>query len=252
MYKFDFSAMTPLALSNVWYWLLLGAVISYFLGNFNFAILIAKLKHHDIRKEGSGNPGSMNISRQLGLKYGILNFVCDGLKGGIPVVVGFLVFRNYYFAGTSFVAISDFARYLFAVSAVMGHIFPVTMKFKGGKGIASTIGLFWCSISCELWWYAFIGLAIWFVLFFYMYFTEWGSMGSLLGVSIYTIWQSVIFALRYENIIINPYVIIMFLFLLALNLLTWLKHFENLKKLMAGEEHHTSIKKMLHKKKKKS
>ena len=241
--------MTPLALSGVWYWLLLGAVVSYFLGNFNFAILIARLKHHDIRKEGSGNPGSMNISRQLGLKYGILNFVCDGLKGGIPVVVGFLVFRNYCFAGTS-VAVSDFARYLFAVSAVVGHIFPVTMKFKGGKGIASTIGLFWCSISCEVWWYAFIGLAIWFVLFFYMYFTEWGSMGSLLGVSIYTIWQAVIFALRYDKVITNAYVNIMFIFLLALNLLTWLKHYENLRKLMAGEEHHTSIKKMLHKKKK--
>ena len=244
--------MTPLALSSVWYWLLLGAVISYFCGNFNFAILIAKLKHHDIRKEGSGNPGSMNISRQLGLKYGIINFVCDGLKGGIPVVAGFLIFKNYYFAGTDFVSVSDFARYLFAVCAVLGHVFPVTMKFKGGKGIASTIGLFWCSISCEVWWYAFIGLAIWFLLFFYMYLTEWGSMGSLFGVAIYTIWQAIIFALRYSGIITNPYVIILFMFLFALNLLTWLKHYENLKRLVAGEEHHTSIKKMLHKKKKKS
>ncbi len=252
MYQFDFSNMKPFDLANGWYWLVLGAVISYFCGCFNFAILIARLKHHDIRKEGSGNPGSMNISRQLGLKFGILNFVCDGLKGGIPVVVGFLVFKNYYFAGTQYVAVADFVRYLFAVCAVIGHVSPVTMKFKGGKGIATTIGLFWCSISCEVWWFAFIGLAIFFLLFFYMYFTEWGSMGSLFGVAIYTVWQGIIFALRYAAVITNVYVIIMFMFLFALNLITWLKHQANLKRLMAGEEHRTSIKKMLAKKKKKS
>ncbi len=237
--------------SQGWYWLLLGAVISYFMGCFNFAVLISRLKHEDIRKVGSGNPGSMNMSRRYGLKIGILNFVCDGLKGGIPVVVGYLVFRGYVFAGTN-VAVSDFVRYLFAVCAVIGHVFPVTMKFKGGKGIATTIGLFWCSVSCEVWWFAFIGLGIFFVLFFYIMGTEWGSMGSLLGVSIYSIWQAIIFVLRYSGELTNPYVIVIFMFILVLNLITWIAHIKNLRRLMAGEEHHTSIKKMLHKKKKES
>lgn len=249
MYTYDYAAMKSFDISQGWYWFLLGAVVSYLFGCFNFAILIAKLKHHDIRKEGSGNPGSMNVSRQLGLQYGILNFVCDGLKGGIPVVAGFLIFRDYYFAGTD-VVVGDFVRYLFAVCAVLGHVFPVTMKFKGGKGIATTIGLFWCSMTCEAWWAVFIGLGIFFLLFFYMYFTEWGSMGSLFGVSIYTVWQAVIFTIRYYQSILNAYVILTFMFLLALNLITWFAHFQNLKRLMAGEEHRTSVKKMLHKKKK--
>jgi len=66
------------------------------------------------------------------------------------------------------------------------------------------------------------------------------------------VWQAIIFALRYASVLTNAYVIIIFMFLLALNLLTWLKHQANLKRLMAGEEHHTSVKKMLAKKKKKS
>ncbi len=243
--------MTPFDLAHGWYWFVLGAVVSYFMGCFNFAVLISKFKHDDIRHVGSGNPGAMNISRRFGLKFGLINFFCDGLKGGIPALVAFLVFKNYYFAGTQYVAVSDFARYLFAVFALIGHVFPVTMKFKGGKGISTTIGLLWFSISCEVWWFAFIGLALFIMLFVYVGLTEWGSMGSLLGVSSFTIWQAVIFTVRYGQLMSNVYVIIIFMILLLLNVLTWGAHHKNLYQLMGGEEHHTSIKKMLKKKKSK-
>lgn len=240
--------MQEFYLSQSWYWLVVGAIVSYFMGCFNFAILISKFKHDDIRTVGSGNPGAMNISRRYGLKVGLLNFLCDGLKGAIPVLVAYLVFRNYRFAGTEII-VSDFMRYFYAIFALIGHVFPVTMKFRGGKGISTTIGLLWCAIACETWWFAFIGLALFILLFVYVGFTEWGSMGSLLGVAAFTIWQAVIFTLRYTEQLTNVFIVLTFMFLLLLNIITWGAHHRNLYQLMAGEEHHTSLKKMLKKKK---
>jgi glycerol-3-phosphate acyltransferase PlsY len=243
--------MKELYLASSWYYFVIGAVCCYFIGCFNFAVLISKIKKQDIRGVGSGNPGTMNMSRTFGLKIGVINFLCDALKGVIPVLCGYLLFKDYVFAGTT-IAVSDFARYFFGVFAVIGHIFPVTMKFKGGKGIATTMGLFWCGLSCEVWWFFFLGVALLALIFVYITLTEWGAMGSLLGVSLFTIWQGVIFVLRYADNLFNAYVISCFGFLLVLNLLTWIAHRKNLLRLMAGEEHHTSVKKMIKKKKNKA
>lgn len=240
--------MKEFYISQGWYWLLIGAVVSYFIGCFNFAVLISKIKHDDIRHVGSGNPGAMNISRRYGLKVGLVNFFCDGLKGAIPVLVAYFAFRNYYFAGTR-VIVSDFMRYFYAVFALIGHIFPVTMKFRGGKGVSTAIGLLWCSVACETWWFAFTGLALFILLFVYAGITEWGSMGSLMGIAAFTIWQAVILTLRYADMLANVYVALTFMILLLLNVMTWGAHHKNLYHLMAGEEHHTSLKKMLKNKK---
>lgn len=240
--------MKEFAIASGWYWLILGAVVSYFMGCFHFAKLIAHIKKDDITKEGSGNPGAMNVSRRFGLKIGLVNFFCDALKGVIPVMVGYFVFRGFVFEGTQ-VNVADFVRYLWAMFAVIGHVFPVTSKFKGGKGVSTTIGLLWASLSCEAWWNVFICLAIFVLLFVYAGITEWGSMGSLMGIAIFTIWQAIIFWLRYEAMLSDVYVVFIFMFLLALNILTWGAHHRNLYHLMVGEEHKTSLKKMLSKKK---
>ena len=145
--------------SELWYWFLIAAVCCYFVGCFNFAVIISKLKKSDIREIGSGNPGTMNMTRTFGVKIGVINFFCDALKGGLPVLAAYFIFRNTYFEGTN-IEISDFARYFFGLFVVIGHVFPVTMKFKGGKGIASTLGMFWVSMSCEQWWFVFVGFAL--------------------------------------------------------------------------------------------
>lgn len=237
-----------ISFAQTWYWFVLGCVISYFIGCFNFAVLISKLKHKDIRQQGSGNPGTMNMSRTFGWKIGLINFLCDALKGIIPVMCGHLIFAGVYFENTAF-AVSDFSRYLFGLCAVIGHVFPVTMRFKGGKGIATTLGVFTCGITCEVGWYFPIAFALLVGVVIYIYVFEWGSMGSLIGVSGFTIWQGIIFFLRYQNMLRNGYVIAAFIILFAYNVITWLAHRVNLYKLMGGEEHRTSIKKMIHKKK---
>ena len=235
-----------LAFSQLWYWFLLMAVVCYLIGCFNFAVLIARFKHKDVHKIGSGNPGTMNISREFGLKVGLLNFLLDACKGGVPALISYFIFRNYVFAGTN-VVISDFTRYFCGVCVIIGHIWPVTMKFKGGKGIASTLGLFWFCISCEEWWYFFVMFALLlFGVVGYIAFTEWGSMGSLLGVTGFSVWQGLMFFFRYEAEITGGWVIACFMMLFALNVLTWFAHRKNLVRLFAGEEHRTSVRKLSH------
>lgn len=232
--------MKEFYIAEGWYWFLIAAVVCYFIGCFNFAVLISHFKKSDIREVGSGNPGTMNMTRTFGLKIGAINFFCDVVKGGLPVLAGYLIFKNYVFAGTD-VAVSDFARFFFGIFVIIGHIFPVTLKFKGGKGIASTLGMFVFALSCEQWWFFPILLAFHFGILGYIAFTEWGSMGSLLGVSLLTVWQAVIFVLRYSENLLNGWVIAILILLVLINVLTWSAHYKNIYKLVAGEEHHTSV-----------
>jgi len=229
--------------SQNWYWLVIMAVVCYFIGCFNFASLISRKKNRDIKTIGSGNPGTMNMTREFGFKIGFLTFFCDALKGGIPALVAYFLFKDYVFENTVVLA-SDFMRYFCGVFVVIGHIFPVTMKFKGGKGIASTLGLFWISLACENPWWLLIGFAFLWTIVLYIYLTEWGSMGSLFGVTGFSITQMVLFFLKYAKTPFNAYTVWIYLMIFAINILTWTAHHKNIKRLFAGEEHRTSFKKI--------
>lgn len=234
-------------LSQNWWQLIIIAIVCYFVGCFNFAKLISRSKNKDITTIGSGNPGTMNMSREFGLKIGLLTFFCDVLKGGVPALIGYFIYRNYVFEGTAFL-VSDFIRYFCGLFVVIGHIFPATMGFKGGKGIASTLGLFWFALSCEsAWWILFTFLMLVGVVLIILL-TEMGSLGSLIGVTGLSIVQMVMFVLRYGNMPLNAYLVCAYAFILLINILTWAAHHENLMRLFAGEEHHTSIKKLSKKK----
>ena len=124
---------------DYWWQLLVGALLVYFVCNTNFAILISKnIKHKDIRTVGSGNPGTTNMIRAFGFKWGACTFVLDATKGALSVALGLILFGNI---ADSYV-VTRFAGYFFAMSAILGHVFPVCLKFKGGKGFATTIGAF--------------------------------------------------------------------------------------------------------------
>lgn len=109
-------------------WVLL-AVASYFLGALPTAYLVAKkLTGQDIRTQGSGNVGSTNAVRVLGRKVGILVFVADLLKGFAPALTGYLL------AG-------PLLGIICGGMALVGHVFPVWLQFKGGKGVATGVGV---------------------------------------------------------------------------------------------------------------
>ena len=212
--------MKVVSFSDIWYWFVVMAVVSYFVGCFNFALLISKIKHKDVRRMGSGNPGTMNMSRQFGLAIGGLTLFC----------------------------VSDLARYVCGVSVIIGHIYPVTMKFKGGKGIASTLGMYAFALCCETEypWMAAVVFGILLLTLFYIWASEWGSMGSLLGVSLLAATQAIVFYIRYAEDLFNGAVIALFVLLLLDCFLTWFAHRKNILSLLAGEEHHTSVKKLSH------
>ena len=240
--------MTEFSLKQNWWQFLIIAIVCYLVGSFNAARIIARSKHKDITKMGSGNPGTMNMSREFGLKVGAFTFLCDAIKGGVPALIGHLIYRDFVFSGTAF-AVSDFIRYFCGVFVIVGHIFPIWQKFKGGKGIASTLGLFWFSLSCENLWWILVGFGVAAIIIGFIYFTEWGSLASLLGVTGCSIAQLIVFLLTYGYMHFNAYMVGAFICLFVLNLLTWGAHRKNIVRLLAGEEHRTSIKEKLKKKK---
>jgi glycerol-3-phosphate acyltransferase PlsY len=107
---------------------LVAAIPAYFLGTFPTAVLVARAGGHDVFAEGSGNPGASNVARLMGWKAGLLVMAGDVAKGAIAAGVGLAV------AGRG-------AAYILGILAVIGHTYPVTRHFKGGKGVATAGGM---------------------------------------------------------------------------------------------------------------
>ncbi len=128
-----------------YYFVMIAVIVcAYFLGNVNFSIIISNLKHRDVRKVGSGNPGTMNMLRSFGVRLGALTLVLDAIKGVVPAVIGWLLLGadSPLCGGEKFAFGNDeIGLYIGGLSAVIGHCFPVIYKFKGGKGVATTIGV---------------------------------------------------------------------------------------------------------------
>jgi glycerol-3-phosphate acyltransferase PlsY len=101
---------------------------AYFLGAFPSAHLVARMGGHDVLSEGSGNPGASNVARLMGWKAGLVVMVADFAKGAIASGVGLAV------AGRG-------GAFALGIAAVIGHMFPVTRRFKGGKGVATAGGM---------------------------------------------------------------------------------------------------------------
>ena len=226
------------------YSLIFLAIGSYFLGNINWALIISKLKKNDIRKLGSGNPGTLNMSRNFGLKIGLLTFFLDILKGAIPTLVSFLIFNGKYFEISGF-SISVFAMYLTGFCAVLGHIYPVVLKFKGGKGIASTIGVL---LVCEItsgWVWTVVCIMALVAAGLFIYFTEFGAMGSFIAITPPAVFGAIrlfVFNNAYPQRVVFLFVTSMLIFFICF--FTWFAHRKNIERMLAGEEHPTSIKKM--------
>ena len=112
----------------------LAIIAAYLLGSIPFGLLIAKAHGKDLRSIGSGNIGATNVSRALGRKWAYVCFVLDVLKGLIPMLA------------TMLIAEPDSVVLLWlwlaiGCAAILGHIFPIYVKFKGGKGVATSFGV---------------------------------------------------------------------------------------------------------------
>ncbi|MDP6153316.1 MAG: glycerol-3-phosphate 1-O-acyltransferase PlsY [Phycisphaeraceae bacterium] len=118
-----------------WFW----AIVGYVAGSVPFGWLIGRARGVDLRKFGSGNIGATNAGRVLGRKWGLISFALDLLKGAVPVVSAGCVlgFINQW----SLPAAQAWAWLAIATCPVVGHVFPVWLGFRGGKGVATTGGV---------------------------------------------------------------------------------------------------------------
>jgi acyl phosphate:glycerol-3-phosphate acyltransferase len=181
------------------------AIIAYLLGSICSAILVCKFMNlPDPRTEGSGNPGATNVLRLAGKQAAIVVLIADALKGFIPVILARMV------------GLSGFALALIALIALLGHLYPVFFKFKGGKGVATTIGaIFGLSFLVGI-----FALITWGLV---LYFTRYSSLAALVMavlLPIYVLFSNVGY----------------FLPVLVMTILLIWRHWGNVERLRSGTE----------------
>ncbi len=206
-----------------WWQIVIVAVVSYLCGNVSVARIISNSKHKDVTKLGSGNPGTTNILRNFGFKLGLLNLILDILKGAIPTFVATLIFGKT-------TELWYLSLYIAGFSAILGHVYPVVYGFKGGKGIACMLGVFF--VANPWWTLAVIAIAAVSWLCF-----KYGSVASFLCVTLLTVVEGLkIKGYIGGTALAYPYNLIVSLLLFAIFALTWFAHRKNIKRLLVGRE----------------
>lgn len=196
----------PISWEYAWPYYLAVLAFGYLLGSIPFGLVFTRMAGlGDIRKIGSGNIGTTNVLRTGSKKLALATLLGDGLKGTVAV----LVVKHFYGQEMALIA---------GLGAFLGHLFPIWLKFRGGKGVATYLG-----ILLGLYWPAFIACAL--------------------------IWIGMAFVFRYSSLsaltssFLTP-VLLFFVFgqtqiaemFVLLSLLLWAKHHENIGRLLRGEE----------------
>ncbi|MHC4637765.1 MAG: glycerol-3-phosphate 1-O-acyltransferase PlsY [Planctomycetota bacterium] len=201
--------------------LIIGA---YLLGAIPFSFLIAKAHGIDLRKIGSGNIGATNLSRALGRNWAYLGFTLDVLKGFLPT-----------FAASRMVSSPPGITELFlwlavGVAAVIGHVLPVYLKFKGGKGVATSLG-----VALGLWPYyticSVIAFTVWVIV---VLIWRYISLASIVGAVVFPVALFVVITLNKNWEIGNLWPL--FTVAVVIPVMVIILHRENIKRLIAGTE----------------
>ncbi|MBD5389513.1 glycerol-3-phosphate 1-O-acyltransferase PlsY [bacterium] len=198
----------------MWY-MILGVAIAYLLGSISFAVWIGRIFYKvDVREHGSGNAGTTNTIRVLGWKPGLFVLLLDAFKGWLAIHIGDGLMPECY-AGWQ-----EYYDVLLAVSVLLGHIFPLFTGFKGGKGVATMVG-----IVLALYPEAFLGAFAVFMLVFLL--THYVSLASILAAVVFPILD--IFVFHQEHIVLM-------IFAILVPLLIIITHRKNIGRLLKGEE----------------
>ncbi len=202
--------------------------IGYLCGLFQTSYIYGRLHGIDIREHGSGNAGTTNALRTLGLKAGLITFLGDTLKTILAIVIVNLLFRDEYSH-----MIKLLAMYAGA-GAILGHNFPFYLKFKGGKGIAATAGIV-LSFDMIM---AILGIITFFSTFFLTHYVSLGSLLVYIGLMIETVvlGQLGFFGLS-QSLLYELYALVF-----ALAVLAFYKHRTNIKRLLSHTENKTYLK----------
>lgn len=194
-------------------WIVILAV-AYLLGSIPFGyVLVWMFKHEDVRKTGSGNIGATNVARSGGKGLGLLTLLLDTLKGAVAVLL------TLHFAPRIHGAPSDLAVAA-GVAAVVGHIFTVWLGFKGGKGIATALGVFLALVPMV----ALSSLGVFLVVFALTRYVSLASIFAALSVPLFT-W-----------LLVPAHTPVLLVGVSFISLLSIVKHHANIRRLLSGTE----------------
>ena len=206
------------------------AIIAYLIGSINFSILISKKKAgYDIRQKGSGNAGTTNMLRNLGMKYAAITLICDVLKG--VVAIGIAIIVGNILGDTNKALLVQIA----GVAVVIGHTFPIFFGFKGGKGVATSLGI----LLMTNWQLGLICLVFALVL---MALTRVVSMGSIAAAILYPVLTLFVGGGHYiveSSGLGSGY----FIYSVILAVIVIFNHRENIKRILSGTENKISFNK---------
>ncbi len=203
------------------------AVIAYLIGSINFSIIISKkLAGFDVREKGSGNAGSTNVLRTVGKGAAILTLIGDILKGVVAILIALLAGKLVQGLDNSLLV------QLAGIFVIVGHTFPVFFGFKGGKGVATSLGV----LLMTNWQIGLICLVFALVL---MALTRMVSVGSIAAAILFP----VLVAFIDQNFIVSASHWNYFIYSILVALLVIFNHRSNLKRIFTGTENKISFKK---------
>jgi len=192
--------------------LIISCIVAYLIGSIPFGFLVARLRGINIREVGSGNIGATNIARNLGWKLGAVVGVLDFFKSFVPALIA-----NLLFVESGYVL-------LVSIMPIVGHIFPIWLNFRGGKGVASIFGLLGAYFGLP----TFLGFLV-----AWVFVVKQVRLMSLVNLVV-ALLIPVAFWLKYAHLAF-------ILFGVLLGSIIWVTHRANIKRLLAGEENKINL-----------
>ena len=202
------------------------AIISYLIGSINFSVIFSKkMAGFDVREKGSGNAGTTNMLRSVGKKAAAITLICDILKGVVSILIAMFVAWAFKVENASLLV------QIAGIAVVLGHTFPIFFGFKGGKGVATSLGI----LIMSNWQIGLICLVFGVVL---IALTRMVSLGSCAAAVLFPVLTLFI----KENYIVsqgNSYLI----YSIILAVIVLFNHRSNIKRILSGKENKISFKK---------
>lgn len=180
--------------------------VSYLVGSIPTGLLLGKMYGIDVRKEGSGNIGATNLYRTVGRKVGVITLIGDCIKGVVPVLVVKLSRMPFSYICSA------------AVAVFCGHVFSIFLKFKGGKGVATALGVFIVLAPLPL-----LAALLLFIILVYLF--RFVSLGSIAAAAVMPV--AVWFMGGVKELVATT---------ACISALVIIRHIENIKRLLAGSE----------------
>lgn len=208
----------------------IAAIAAYLLGSIPFGLLIARAHGKDLRSIGSGNIGATNVSRALGRKWAYVCFFLDVLKGLIPTLAAMYIAGPQANLSSTEKIITLWLWLAVGCAAIAGHIFPLYIRFKGGKGVATSFG-----VALGIWPYyticAAIAMTTWLTVVLIWRYVSLASIVASAAFPI-TLTFAIMLAKQWHFAALWPLLVIA----VAIPLMVTIRHRQNIKRILAGTE----------------